>query len=280
MRVLVAGWRLSLVDVESSVTVTVWFCGCNLRCPFCHNWGVAERRGCEWVDAGELAGELNAAARLVDFVHVTGGEPLLQWEALLELAKLLDAPLSVDTNATLVGPLRRLLSSGAVEHVATDLKHPFELVTGLPPAAAARLHSHWHESMRLLGAAGVRVELRIPVPRWEPFSEWLGGMRRELERALGELRGADAYILLYPLLGPPWTKPRSPGWCARHCNPPARMIVEALEEARRVAGEYGVEARLSHTARTVLHHTSAKQLGGAQPRSSSATPWLSQLRLQ
>jgi len=80
---LTSGWKsTSMVDVRGKVTFTLWLCGCNLKCPFCHNWRIAEGEGCFPLDEGLLLEELEYGAFLLDYFHITGGEPLMQWREL------------------------------------------------------------------------------------------------------------------------------------------------------------------------------------------------------
>ncbi|MCD6348625.1 MAG: 4Fe-4S cluster-binding domain-containing protein, partial [Candidatus Korarchaeota archaeon] len=77
-----AGWRsLSTVDVKGAVTFTLWLCGCNLRCPFCHNHLLAssDPSKCFPLNVNNLVDDLISSRGLIDYFHVTGGEPLVQW---------------------------------------------------------------------------------------------------------------------------------------------------------------------------------------------------------
>ncbi|ABM80010.1 anaerobic ribonucleoside-triphosphate reductase activating protein [Hyperthermus butylicus] len=234
---LVGGWKApSLVDVRGRVSFTLWLCGCNLRCPFCHNWKLAEMLPgtCRWAKLDELVEALSGAARLVDVLHVTGGEPLLQpgrLRGLLEASHKLGLGNSINTNCTLPENMEQLLEEKLVDHVATDLKTPFHLLTGLSKSQAARLWGRYLDCLRLLARHGVEVELRIPVPRDIP------GYTRLLEESLRQpteaLKGTNWYIVVNPLQGPPAVTPRSPDWCAEHCNPPRTLLEEVAAIAKR-----------------------------------------------
>ena len=77
------------------VRFIVFLQGCPLRCQFCHNpdtWKMTEENGAVWRSADEL---LNQALRYRTYwknsggITVSGGEPLLQVEFLIELFKKL-----------------------------------------------------------------------------------------------------------------------------------------------------------------------------------------------
>ncbi|MEM4913375.1 MAG: anaerobic ribonucleoside-triphosphate reductase activating protein, partial [Desulfurococcaceae archaeon] len=75
MKLVIAGWKsVSLVDVYGYTSFTIWTCGCNLKCPFCHNWRLADNDPsvCYAVDVEKLIEECTASRLLVDYLHVTG----------------------------------------------------------------------------------------------------------------------------------------------------------------------------------------------------------------
>jgi len=245
---LIAGWKdLSLIDVHGAVTFTVWFCGCNLRCPFCHNHRLAnaEPGVCRWVPVrgaeGSVEGALSYVARFVDYVHVTGGEPLTQVGAVAELfraARELGVRTSLNSNLTLTGPLKKLLVDGLVDHVATDLKTPLREMTGVNDEGALKsIVRSYLTSLEILAEDElVMLELRIPVARGLTLKS-LPQAIKELEPILKRF-GDRVYVVVNPLLGPPITDPRDRGWCKEHCWPSE----EELEEAYRIVTEAGFRA--------------------------------------
>ncbi|QDA30624.1 anaerobic ribonucleoside-triphosphate reductase activating protein [Thermococcus indicus] len=224
---LTSGWKsVSMVDVHGKVTFTLWLCGCNLRCPFCHNWTIAEGLDCFPLDRRTLLDELESGVFLVDYFHVTGGEPLMQWRELISLfaeVRLLDVPISLNTNLTIIGPLEKLLGAGLVDHVATDLKAPPELY-GLPTGATERLWNLFLRGLELVSDYGLPLELRIPVAKG--LNQW-----PHIEEGLRRL-GTDFYVVLNPLVGKPLTNPRDEEWCSKHCWPGAEVgeLKRKLEE--------------------------------------------------
>lgn len=228
------------MDIPGRVSFTLWLCGCNLRCPFCHNWRIADARGdvCRRASIEEVLSALSGAARLVEYLHVTGGEPLLQVEPLTVLLKRVEAlglARSVDTNCTLPERLGRL--RGLIEHLAVDLKPPW--TTGVDPSW---YHSRLLECLRVASGLGVTVELRVVVARgWEP-SDYL----RLYREAVEALRGAEHYVVVNELVGRPYTEPRDQEWCGEHCNPGRRLV----EEVARLLREAGAPVKRVY-ARTV-----------------------------
>ncbi|NJF25870.1 anaerobic ribonucleoside-triphosphate reductase activating protein [Thermococcus sp. Bubb.Bath] len=220
---LTSGWKtVSMVDVQGKVTFTLWLCGCNLKCPFCHNWQIAEGRDCFPLDREALLDELSSSSFLVDYFHITGGEPMMQWA---ELSSLLTEsqgflPISLNTNLTIVGPMEKLLKDELISHIATDLKAPPQELYGLPPEASKRLWELFLRGLDLVSDYGIPLELRIPVARG--FEQWPW-----IEEGLKHVR-TDFYVVLNPLVGAPLTSPRDSAWCSEHCWPGGE--VEKLKE--------------------------------------------------
>ena len=232
------GWKsVSMVDVHGKVTFTLWLCGCNLKCPFCHNWRIAEGLDCFPLDRKALLDELESSSFLVDYFHVTGGEPLIQWRelgSLLAEVKLLEVPVSLNTNLTLIGPLERLLRANLVDHIATDLKAPPELY-GLPEKPSKKLWELFLRGLELVSNYEVPLELRIPVARGIDAWPWVKEGLKHLD--------TDFYVVLNPLVGKPLTNPRNEAWCSNHCWPR-----EEVDELRRRLEEIGIEVHTNHFA--------------------------------
>ncbi|NJE03828.1 anaerobic ribonucleoside-triphosphate reductase activating protein [Thermococcus sp. MV11] len=235
---LTGGWKsVSMVDVRGKVTFTLWLCGCNLKCPFCHNWRIAEGLDCFPLDRKLLLEELEAGSFLVDYFHVTGGEPLMQWAELSSLlagVKALDVPVSLNTNLTLVGPLEKLLKAGLVDHIATDLKAPPELY-GLPTEVAERLWNLFLRGLEVVSDYGLPIELRILIPKGFDVWPWV-------EDGLGHIK-TDFYVVLNPLVGKPLTNPRDEDWCSAHCWPK-----QEVEELKDMLEELGIEFHVNRWA--------------------------------
>lgn len=68
----------------------LFFQGCRKRCRGCHNPQTWDENGGSLVTVSDLVSELNQNCR-THRITLTGGEPLLQTEALIELVTALDA---------------------------------------------------------------------------------------------------------------------------------------------------------------------------------------------
>ncbi len=234
LKLLTAGWKApSLVDIRGKASFMLWLCGCNLRCPFCHNWEIAEGRNCRLVQVSEILEALEASAKLVDALHVTGGEPLIQYQGihpLLEKCKSMGLYCSVNTNCTLPRHLERLASAGLVDHIATDLKIPTSLA-GLPETETTSYIAKLLDCAGIAAAYRLTVELRIPVPRHQPG--YISLLSDTLAKIAERLSNTEWYIIVNPLVGLPVVNPRDPEWCSKYCNPAPAEIESVIETAKK-----------------------------------------------
>ena len=133
VELLIAGWaESSLVDIIGEVSFTIWFCGCDFRCPWCQNRPVvlSEPGTCRKVPLREVLEAISGASLLSDYVQATGGEPTLQPEGLKALFRAckdeLGLKTSLDTNGSMASVVKDLLASGLVDHLAMDIKAPLD----------------------------------------------------------------------------------------------------------------------------------------------------------
>ena len=190
------GWqKTSLLEYPGRISTVLFAGGCNFRCPFCYNPPLVLEAG-SIPDLGEetVLGYLAENRRLYQAVAVSGGEPTLQpgLAGFLEKVGELGLERGLATNGSCPEVLRDLLRRSAVDFVAMDVKAPldweaYRRAAGLAEAQRG-LFEGVLESVGILGAAPVRVELRCTV---------VPGLHREedLVRLAGQLAGAHRFVL-------------------------------------------------------------------------------------
>ena len=116
---------MTLLDFPGRVACTVFFGGCDMRCPFCHNAELLDGSAPAVMDEEELLDFLIKRQGLLDGVAFTGGEPLLQKDlpGLAAQIRALGYPVKLDTNGTHPERLDRMIRAGLVQYVAMDIKN-------------------------------------------------------------------------------------------------------------------------------------------------------------
>ncbi|MEM1759544.1 MAG: radical SAM protein [Thermofilaceae archaeon] len=231
---LLAGWRLSLSDVRNHSSLVIWLCGCNLLCPFCHNWRIASSDPgiCLDVPVSRLVEEVEKSRRFVDYVQVTGGEPLIQVKevvALLAEVKKMGLKTSLNSNLTLTKELELVVD--LVDHVATDLKVP-SYMYGVNNWSV--VFERFLDSLRILVEKGKEIELRVPVTR-VPTDEYAEALKR-VGRVLKGYR--NMYTVLRRIYGRPVVEPRSDEWCNAFCVRNEEEYRRREEELRSLVQRY------------------------------------------
>lgn len=206
---LIAGWKAcSLIDVFGSVSFALWTCGCNLKCPFCHNWRIAEADEsiCKEVSVDKIVREIEASAYLVDYLHVSGGEPLIQY---LEVKKLFSetsgfVKTSLNSNLTLPNQLADVIDT--VDHVATDVKIP-KIMYGVDNWR--EMYERFLASIKVIGDSDIVLELRVPLLK-AGLSDYISVIDSVLSRV------SKVYVVINRIICDMAVTPRNIIWCREH----------------------------------------------------------------
>jgi pyruvate formate lyase activating enzyme len=219
----------SLLDFPGRIASLVFFGGCNLTCPFCHNPALvlAPDQLPDYPPAA-LLDELAARRGFIDGVVISGGEPTLAAELpeLLTAIKALGLQVKLDTNGLVPAVLERLLAAGLADYVALDLKTAPERYGELHPGPVAV--DNLLESIRLLLDSGVAYELRttcvpglVESADLRALGRHLRGARRWLLQQFVPQHALDEELQTLP--------PHSP---------------KTLQDFARIAGEYAAEVAI------------------------------------
>lgn len=159
--------KTTLLDYPRHVAATVFFGGCNFRCPFCHNGDLVLSPECSpAIPSTEVLAYLKKRQGILDGVCITGGEPTLQAELAGFLAAIKELGLSVklDTNGYRPQELKELCRSGLVDYVAMDIKgapEKYAEICGLSGLDFQKIS----ESADFLMEGGIEYEFRTTVVR-------------------------------------------------------------------------------------------------------------------
>ena len=177
--------KLTLLDYPGKVACTVFTCGCNFRCPFCHNPllvnGSMEDMEYTFSEVLEF---LETRTKHLDGVCITGGEPLLHEESILlaQAAKAMGYHVKLDTNGSFPERLNELLTAKEVDFVAMDVKNSpekYALTSGIKNWEAVR------QSVDMLLHGETDYEVRTTVTGnlheksdFVSIGRWLAGAKR------------------------------------------------------------------------------------------------------
>ena len=182
--------KLTLLDYPGRIACTVFLGGCNFRCPFCHNGGLAlggDSNGIMSVE--ELLAFLDSRRGRLQAVCISGGEPTLHPDlpALIGEIKSRGFEVKLDTNGTNPEMLSLLIADGLVDYVAMDIKNSpdkYALTTGLISNSEFQISNFnaVRESAALLMQGRVDFEFRTTLAKelhsaedMEIIGKWLSG---------------------------------------------------------------------------------------------------------
>ena len=178
--------KMTLLDYPGKVACTVFFGGCDMRCPFCHNAELLDGTAPPVMDEKELLSFLEKRKGLLDGVAITGGEPMLQKDlpSLAARIRELGYPVKVDTNGNHPELLREMIDRGLAQYVAMDIKNAPERyaeTVGIPGFDLSPVM----ESVSLLLEGRTDYEFRTTAVAelhddgsFEQIGKWIRGARR------------------------------------------------------------------------------------------------------
>jgi pyruvate formate lyase activating enzyme len=118
--------KTSLIDFPDRIATVLFTPGCNLRCPFCHNWRIVLDPKPPFLNEKKVIHIVESRKKYVDALVVTGGEPTMHRELSRFLKKLKEKGFAVklDTNGFFPQVLKKCLPY--TDYVALDVKTSLE----------------------------------------------------------------------------------------------------------------------------------------------------------
>lgn len=114
--------RISLIDFPDRIATVLFTPGCNLRCPFCHNWKLVLDPTGPFLSEKDVLQILESRKRFVDAIVITGGEPTLHSDFPLFFMELKQRGfiIKLDTNGFFPEIIERSLPY--LDYIALDIK--------------------------------------------------------------------------------------------------------------------------------------------------------------
>ncbi|MBN2734333.1 MAG: anaerobic ribonucleoside-triphosphate reductase activating protein [Methanomicrobiaceae archaeon] len=118
---------LSTVDWRGKAVCTVFLRGCPVRCHYCHNLSL--QKGQDLRDTGDIIAMIKESRIVISGVIFSGGEPTMQKDALIEMAKKckeMGLLVGVQTNGAFPETLAEMIRQGLIDLVHLDIKTRWE----------------------------------------------------------------------------------------------------------------------------------------------------------
>ncbi len=122
--------ELSSIDIPGKVIDVIYFAGCDYNCPICNLPEYMQFKEDFLIDLREIKKRMKANHSGKDAILFTGGEPCLQRQAMLELAKYakkLGLKIILKTNGSKPDCIQSMLKGKYIDTVMMDIKSPFNL---------------------------------------------------------------------------------------------------------------------------------------------------------
>ncbi|PIN72318.1 hypothetical protein COV21_02545 [Candidatus Woesearchaeota archaeon CG10_big_fil_rev_8_21_14_0_10_45_5] len=162
-------------------SVVVFFAGCNFKCPACFNSEILSFSEDFLTDTKEIKLRIDEflskdkGLSKIDSAIMTGGEPTLQRQALLSIARFCKSrklAVRLETNGTKPDAIKSVIAEGLVDSVCLDIKSPpepaaFERLTRSQTffKSSDELIKDIHSSIKLLreNEEDLEIEIRTPI---------------------------------------------------------------------------------------------------------------------
>ena len=154
----VGGTIISSVEFHGNMSLVIFMSKCPLACRYCHNVELLDDNTEKSFE--ELKEEIDSAADFIDAVVISGGEPLVQSEAVIEIlnyVRQIGLKTKLDTSGIYPDKLEEMLKQDLLDVISLDVKAPFskyKKVTG------ANIGFQVLKSMKLINEYGVKLEAR------------------------------------------------------------------------------------------------------------------------
>jgi pyruvate formate lyase activating enzyme len=118
--------KTSFIDYPGKISCVIFLTGCNFKCPYCHNPGLAtgDQTSPSFLTQNWIYDFLERRKGLLEGVVITGGEPTLQKDLapFCKKIKSLGYPIKLDTNGSKPRVIKELIDQGIFDYIAMDIK--------------------------------------------------------------------------------------------------------------------------------------------------------------
>jgi pyruvate formate lyase activating enzyme len=118
---------ISTVDWHGRSASVLFFRGCQFDCPYCQNHAYLTDRDDRTIE--EMRSTIAKAVPYISALVFSGGEPTMQSDALIDLAKYAKSKsldIGLETNGLAFDVIRKMLDEGLLDKVFLDIKAPLD----------------------------------------------------------------------------------------------------------------------------------------------------------
>ena len=122
----VGGSVISSVEFHGNMSLVIFMSGCPLTCRYCHNVELLDDTTEKSFE--EIKQEIDSSADFLDAVVISGGEPLMQLDALVEIftyVRKIGLKTKLDTSGIYPDRIQKLLDLKLLDFVSLDVKTVF-----------------------------------------------------------------------------------------------------------------------------------------------------------
>ena len=122
----VGGTVISSVEFHGNMSLVIFMSKCPLACKYCHNVELLEDNT-EW-SFEKVKEEIDSSADFLDAIVISGGEPLVQTDAVIEILKYvreIGLKTKLDTSGIYPDKLKEILDLHLLDFISLDIKTVF-----------------------------------------------------------------------------------------------------------------------------------------------------------
>ena len=154
----VGGSVISSVEFHGNMSLVLFMSKCPLACRYCHNVELLEDNTEKSFE--EITHEIDSSADFLDAIVISGGEPLVQTDAVIEILRYVrqkGLKTKLDTSGIYPDKLKEILDLDLLDYVSLDVKTTFSKYRKI---TGANIGFQVKKSMELINEAGVHLEIR------------------------------------------------------------------------------------------------------------------------